>query len=96
MKTTVTITVENVEGGHNVKINHVGDQLDNCAPLTAMKDGLDNYFESIGRQGRIENSLKIMKMKRQEMKSAKSEVAEMLDNFQDDGVLIKEEAPTPF
>ena len=86
MKTTVTISVEKVEKGYMVKINHGGDQLEPRG-ISEVDAGLREYWRAIEMQSNAVESLRIMKTKRKDMKKFINDSIDWLDQCQGEGML---------
>ena len=88
MKTTINITVEKVESGHRVKINHDGNQLEHPA-IVEVDAALREYWQAIEMQENAVESLRIMKAKRKNMKKFINDSVDWLNICQGEGMLRK-------
>ena len=86
MKTTVTITVEEVDNGHRIKINHDGDRL-KMSEIAVVGAALSEYWRAIEIQENAVESLRIMKAKRKDMKKFINDSVDWLEKCQHEGML---------
>ena len=95
MKTTVTISVEEVAKGHMVKINHEGDQLPGDL-LKSVTDGVEYYWRAVYDHERAKQSIPLMKQRRKAMKKRINDLEKYIDEIQGDGQLEKKPEPLDF
>ena len=86
MNTKVTMTIEKVESGYRVKINHDGNQLEHPA-IDVVGAALCEYWKTIEKQEHTEEDLRFMKAKRKDMKKFINNSVDWLDRCRGEGML---------
>lgn len=88
MNTTFNITVEKIDGGHRVKINHEGAQLDHNAKQETIA-AIQDYWDALEVHANSQESLNIMKTRRNDMKRRIKDHSELIERFEGEGRFIE-------